>query len=136
MLDLQAISENQGWAISVVGITTVFTTLIVLSLLISQLHKVLALWERRRQIGRALFGNKDNKGKKEETRLSWPAQEAANSFDLLTARAGERLTSLDQLLELAEKRGVVVDQKTLEELTACGRLVQDENGRFIWQCKL
>jgi len=136
MLDLQAISDNQGWAISVVGITTVFTTLIVLSLLISQLHKVLGLWERRRHIGRALFGDKDKKSNKEETRLSWPAQEAANSFDLLAIRTGGGLSSLDQLLELAEKRGVVVDQKTLDELIACGRLVEDDDGRYIWQCKL
>lgn len=136
MLDLQAISENQGWAISVVGITTVFTTLIVLSLLISQLHKVLGLWERRRHIGRALLGDKDRKSKKEGTRLSWPAQEAANSFDLLAARSAGESSSLNELLELAEKRGVVVEQKALEELIACGRLVEDEDGRFIWQCKL
>ena len=136
MLDLQAISENQGWSIAVVGVTTVFTALIVLSLLISQLHKVLDLWERRRHIGRALFRRKVENKEGTGPQLSWPAQEAAHSFDLLSARSGGGLASLDLLLELAEKRGVVIDQKTLDELIAFGRLIKDEDGHFIWQCKL
>ena len=45
MYGLDAIAANNGWAISGVGISIVFSGLCVLSFVISQLHKVLNLWE-------------------------------------------------------------------------------------------
>ena len=42
---LEAINAHNGWAISVVGITIVFTGLVALSALISQLYKLVALYD-------------------------------------------------------------------------------------------
>ena len=42
---LDAISASNGWAISVVGISIVFTGLVSLSAVISQLHKLVDLFE-------------------------------------------------------------------------------------------
>ena len=46
MYGLEAINANNGWAISVVGVTIVFTGLVMLSFVIAQLHKVLGIVER------------------------------------------------------------------------------------------
>ena len=50
MYGLEAISANNGWAVSVVGITIVFSGLVTLSLLISQLHKAVDLFENPHKI--------------------------------------------------------------------------------------
>jgi hypothetical protein len=44
---LENISAHNGWAISLVGITIVFTGLTLLSLAIDQLHKILNIWENK-----------------------------------------------------------------------------------------
>ena len=41
MYGLHAISANNGWAITFVGISIVFTGLVFLALMISQIHKIL-----------------------------------------------------------------------------------------------
>ena len=47
MTGLEAISASNGWAISVLGISIVFSGLTLLSITIAQLHKLLDMWERR-----------------------------------------------------------------------------------------
>ena len=42
---LEAINANNEWAISTVGITIVFSGLVMLSQVIAQLRSALALWE-------------------------------------------------------------------------------------------
>jgi hypothetical protein len=42
---LEAINAHKGWAILVVGVSIVFTGLVTLSALISQLHKLVALYD-------------------------------------------------------------------------------------------
>ncbi|MEN8212519.1 MAG: OadG family protein [Thermodesulfobacteriota bacterium] len=45
MYGLEAINANNGWSIAVVGVTIVFSGLVMLSFVISQLHKILDLWK-------------------------------------------------------------------------------------------
>ena len=47
MFGIENITNNNGWAMAVVGATTVFIGLAVLSFVISQIHKILELWENR-----------------------------------------------------------------------------------------
>ena len=47
MFGIDNITNNNGWAMAVVGASTVFMGLVVLSFVISQIHKVLELWENR-----------------------------------------------------------------------------------------
>jgi hypothetical protein len=42
---LEAINAHNGWAISVVGISVVYTGLVTLVVLLSQLHKLVALYD-------------------------------------------------------------------------------------------
>ena len=47
MYGIEAINANNGWAIAVIGGGIVFTGLVVLSIAISQLHKVLLFWDKK-----------------------------------------------------------------------------------------
>ena len=47
MTGLEAISANNGWSMAVLGITIVFSGLVILSLAISQLKKIIDLLEKR-----------------------------------------------------------------------------------------
>ena len=49
MFSIENITSNNGWAMAVVGATTVFLGLAILSFVISQIHKILKLWENRNQ---------------------------------------------------------------------------------------
>lgn len=47
MYGFDNITAHNGWAMAVVGATIVFLGLVVLSFVISQIHKILNLWEKR-----------------------------------------------------------------------------------------
>ena len=47
MYGFDNITANNGWAMAVVGASIVFAGLVVLSFVISQIHKILELWEKR-----------------------------------------------------------------------------------------
>ena len=47
MYGFDNITANNGWAIAVIGASIVFAGLVILSFVISQIHKVLELWDRR-----------------------------------------------------------------------------------------
>lgn len=45
MIGIENITNNNGWAMAAVGASIVFLGLVVLSFVISQIHKILKLWE-------------------------------------------------------------------------------------------
>ena len=49
MFGIDNITSSNGWAMAVVGATTVFLGLAVLSFVISQIHKILEWWEGRQK---------------------------------------------------------------------------------------
>ena len=49
MFSIDNITNSNGWAMAVVGATTVFLGLAVLSFVISQIHKILEWWENRQE---------------------------------------------------------------------------------------
>lgn len=50
MYGLEAITDAHGWQMAALGVTIVFSSLIVLSIVISQLHNLLELWEKRKTL--------------------------------------------------------------------------------------
>jgi Na+-transporting methylmalonyl-CoA/oxaloacetate decarboxylase gamma subunit len=47
LFGFENITANNGWAMAVVGASIVFLGLVILSFVISQVHKILNLWEQR-----------------------------------------------------------------------------------------
>jgi hypothetical protein len=132
---LENISAHNGWAISFVGITIVFTGLTLLSLTIAQLHKILDLWENKDKY----INNRNHK-----TLTSTPADVAPKSgmpaenletirqYKLIVDRL-EQPFSLPKLLDIAVKIGLERPHSTINKLLVKKIIVSDGKGYFIWK---
>lgn len=140
MYGLEAINANNGWAISVVGVSIVFSGLVMLSLVISQLHKVLALWENPSKI-KTLFKRKqpeDQSDKLQEKEIADQAiftesqKEVVKQFGLLI-RTMEDHFSLPRLLHLAQISDLKNPHSTLNNLLETKIIIPDGSGFFTWE---
>ncbi|MBF0452977.1 MAG: OadG family protein [Candidatus Magnetomorum sp.] len=131
MYGLEAISHNNGWAISVVGGMIVFTGLLSLSLVIRLFPKIIALIEN----------NGTPKPKKELKKISKPKipapvidnniKEAVRQYRHLISWMGEPF-SLPRLIELSEKRGLARPYATISQLIHANIIQPDGKGLFLW----
>lgn len=138
MYGIEAINANNGWAISAVGITIVFSGLVLLSFVIAQLHKGLDLYENPRKIkGWFSFKKKqekvDNSIETEEILfvLTEEQKEIAKQFALLVSTLEDHF-SLPRLLELARISGVKNFHSNLNILLKSDILFPDKEGFFCW----
>lgn len=129
MYGLEAIATNNGWAISVVGITIVFTGLVLLSMAIAQLHKLLELWEDRHNIN--FFKKKSSTEESPLKPLSEKQKESAGQFNLLV-RTMEENFPLPKLMKLAEISGLDRPHAGLATLLKYKIIAPDGNGYFVW----
>lgn len=138
MYGLASINASNGWAISVVGITIVFSGLVSLSLVISQLHKVLAFYEDPSKI-KALFKRKTAEKKADEKIinmvLTQSQKEIIKQYALL-ARTMDDHFSLPRLLCLAQISGVKDPYPNLDILLKMRIIQSDGNGFFTWKNEL
>lgn len=144
MSGLENIAAHNGWAMAAVGISIVFSGLILLSFVISQLHRILDLFERWHPSARK---NKNRKQEKPlpENQLKLPPTDTADAangiknleeiirnYKMITHRLGEPF-SLPKLLNLAEKHGLAKPYSTVNMLIMSEIIVADGNGFFIWK---
>lgn len=134
MYGLEAITANNGWAISVVGITIVFCGLVTLSLVISQLHKVIALYENPEKL-KKIFARSQKKTA-ESTPVPavvlTPAQKETFKQFALLVRTMEDHFSLSRLLFLAQISGLKDPHSNLNLLLKSGTVFPDHQGLFCW----
>ena len=132
MYGLEAISNHNGWAMAVVGISIVFSGLLLLSFVISQIHKALELWENRK----AHFKNMKEllqtkvKEEKPDYNLSF-SKDVKESVYLLTKRMGDPF-SLPKLIDIAKKFGLANPHSTINELISTKLIIPDGKGYFYW----
>jgi len=127
--DFEAISTHNGWAIAFVGVTIVFTGLICLSVIISQLHKLVIFWESK---GKALLTLRLKK--RQPALLSGLpplVQETARHFRTLIPIIGQPF-ALEDFRSLAAQRGIEVPEYNINRLIQEGFLVENREGNFIW----
>jgi hypothetical protein len=129
------ISANNGWAMAVVGATIVFLGLVALSLAISQIHKLLHVWETR-----AIFFKQR---KKPEPTVTEPAppehiphMPAAEELALIYRPLAEQLEEpfqLDRLYERAREIDLPHPHLSIKSLRDGGILLPQGAGAFIWK---
>jgi len=131
---LNAIATYNGWVISALGISIVFTGLIFLSFAVQQLHKILKIWDARKLYIQKLSGIKKNYVKEEidEVETSIDMDEAERNARLLTKVIGGEPFSLPKLIYMAKKRGLKSPYSTIDRLLKAEAIVADGNGYFIW----
>ena len=138
MYGLDAISAHNGWHMAALGISIVFTGLILLSFTVAQLHNILRLFDNRdayyKKI-RGLFKKNSDNDKQEvgNSDLTLPdnVKEAAGQCKLLIERIGEPF-SLPRLVELSEKCGMSHPYSTINDLILAGFIVPDGKGYYLW----
>jgi len=138
MYGLQAISACNGWAITFLGVTIVFSGLVCLSIIISQLPKLLDVWDNRFHLFSQLKVSQQN-----EVEIPPPITpqadqnfiEAIRNFKVIVQWLGESPFSLPKLLDLAEKRGISQPHSTLNQMLHEKIIYPDGNGYYLWQDK-
>ena len=139
MFGFENITANNGWAMAVVGATTVFLGLIVLSFVISQMHKILKLWEQRDEF----FNRGKKQAQTEEPKtikapVSVPIQRHLPSVKELTSIYRPLIEQLKQpfgllqLFEISNKMDLPHPHLSIKYLQEAGVLVPQGDGTFTW----
>ncbi len=137
MYGLNAIAANNGWQYAFLGISIVFTGLIVLSAVISQLHKLLTVWNNRGEVLSALKSrwNTSPPSVAPAATVTAPPpialDEASRQMKLIVNRIGEPF-SLPKILSAAEKRGLYRPHATINALLQAGTITPDGTGYYTW----
>jgi hypothetical protein len=137
LFGFENITANNGWAMAVVGATTVFLGLIILSFVISQIHKILKLWEQRDE-----FFNRNKKQVQSEEpkriKAPVPTQRHLPSVKELTSIYRPLVDQLKQpfellqLFEISNKMDLPHPHLSIKYLQAAGVLVPRGDGTFTW----
>ena len=133
MQGLAAITANNGWWMAVTGACIVMTGLATLSFIISQLHKIIELIEKK--------GKKEVDARKNavstadlnaaEVDILNDIAAAARIYKPLTAELGETF-SLAGLYDAFEKANLPHPHITVRELRDAGYLAPAGEGLFSW----
>ena len=137
MFGFENITNNNGWAMAAVGASIVFSGLVVLSFVISQIHKILALWEEREKyLARFKKRLKTHaaekiKGPGYDQRQFPSVDELAGEYQVLVDQLKEPFT-LSQLFEAARQNDLPHPHLSIQRLQEAGILVARGDGNFTW----
>jgi hypothetical protein len=125
-----AISANNGWAMAIAGALIVLTGLAVLSFVISQLHKVVALLEKeeKKRAETPTVAKKAPAPKKPVLDI----EAAQKQYRSLTEELDEPF-ALNLLYDLAQADDLPHVHLTIRTLREAGVLVSVGDGKFKWR---
>ena len=138
MFGIENITNNNGWAMAAVGATIVFSGLVVLSFVISQIHKILKLWdEREKFIERFKKAVPASDAEKVEAsvyseRHLPSVDELAGIYQPLVEQLEEPF-KLSQLFEIANKNDMPHPHLSIQRLQEAGLLAAEGDGTFSWK---
>ena len=133
MIGLENISASNGWEMAVVGWCIVLSGLAVLSFTISQLHKILGLWDNRKDLFTKAKSPSPIEAQPSQSKIviSEDIQKTMRQLKLLTNRLGDPF-SLPKLIDLSEQRGMAKPHSTINTLLTAKIIVPDGKGYFTW----
>lgn len=138
MFGIENITNNNGWAMAAVGATIVFSGLVVLSFVISQIHKILNLWDEREKFierfkkkAPAAVEEKADAPVYSERHL--PAVDELVSIYQPLVDQLEEPFKLSQLFEIANKNDVPHPHLSIQRLQEADLLVAQGDGTFSWK---
>ena len=137
MFGFENITANNGWAMAVVGASIVFLGLVILSFVISQVHKILNFWEQRDE-----FLNRYKK----QAQIEEPKTVKAPVSRQHHLPSAKELTSiyrplveqlkqpfeLIQLFEISNKMDLAHPHLSINKLREADVLIAQGDGTFTW----
>ncbi len=140
MFGIENITNNNGWAMAAVGAAIVFLGLVALTFAISQIHKILTLWEDREKIisrfkkkPSAVIVQKTGETVYKEQRIP-SVDELANGYRPLVQKL-QAPFKLSQLFEIASKNDFPHPHLSIQRLQEANLLVAQGDGAFTWNEK-
>jgi hypothetical protein len=135
VLGIDAITANNGWAMAFTGACIVMTGLALLSFVISQLHKIIALTEgkgkrRPAPMPEAVPPAKELLAAEIDMLDDLPA--AARFYSTLTGDLGE-VFPLAALYRICQKENIAHPHITIAALRGAGFLAPAGDGNFSWK---
>jgi len=131
LFGFEAIIAHDGLGISVIGISIVFTSLILLSFAVSRIHKIIELWDKRHRFKKPRQKKEQKEATVPDLTVSQDVRRASRQFKLLIEWIGEPFP-LPKLLDLSEKCGLSRPHSTINELVKCKLIIPDKNGYYVW----
>ncbi len=138
MYSIDNITAANGWAMAAVGASIVFLGLVILSFVISQMHKILRFWEERVTLsGRA----KDQAPTAEAPEPEIPAykeqhlpevSELVDTYGPLVEKMGDSF-ELTQIFDIAKENDFPHPHLSINRLREAGILVAQDDGTFTWK---
>lgn len=130
MYGLEAISAYNGWAMVIIGPLIVMSGLTILSLIISQLHKVVAIFDKKdKQATKPAVTGKDEISVPKV--LPIDISETAEIYQQLIDKL-EQPFELSDLYRVAEENNFPHPVLTVSRFRDAGILTQAGEGVFIW----
>ena len=137
MFSIDNITNGNGWAMAAVGAVTVFLGLVVLSFVISQIHKILEFWENwaktrnaNQERARKEDSQKDKAPAHQQLRLP-TAAELCSIYRPLVEQLKEPF-QLVQLYEKTKEMDLPHPHLSIKCLQEADVLVAKGDGTFIW----
>ncbi len=134
MYGLEAISANNGWVMAITGLLIVMSGLIILSIIISQLHKLVAIFEKKnKQATEPPIKSKVKSKNEISVPRIFPSDilETAKIYQMLIDKL-EQPFELRDLYQVAEQNNFPHPILTVSRLRNAGILIREDEGLFIW----
>jgi hypothetical protein len=129
----EAISAHNGWAMALTGLLIVLTGLTLLSIIISQLHRVIALFERKSVAAEPEPRAPEKPATPEPAAdLLTDLPAAARFYQSITSELGDSF-ALTSVFEQLKKEGIPHPHLSIKTLRENGFLVSLGDGRFSWK---
>lgn len=137
MFGFENIANNNGWAIAAVGASIVFLGLVALSLVISQIHRLLNLWEDREKVFSRFKQQPTAVKSQKSAELDYGDQRLPSVQQLIEAYQPliEKLQEpfkLSQVFEIANKNDMPHPHLSIQRLQEADVLVAKGDGTFTW----
>jgi hypothetical protein len=134
---LENITDHNGWAIAAAGASIVFSGLVVLSFVISQIHRLLQLWEDRQKVIRRFKQQPAAVVPQETMEMEYGEQRLPSVEKLVEAYKPlieelEEPFKLSQVFEIAYKNDMPHPHLSIQRLQEAGILVAQGDGTFTW----
>lgn len=137
MYGFEAITANNGWSMAIVGASIDFTGLVILSIIISQLHKLLEYWDNRKSRGNESEASllpadhKMTKGNAIPDIFPQDILEVAKLYGPLIEKIGKSF-QLTELYRIAQENKYPHPHLTITSFRQEGILVSEGDGLFSW----
>lgn len=137
MYGLEAINAANGWAMAFTGAIIVFSGLVVLSFVISQLNKILSFWENLISNFKKNHQAKQTDELQDENNSVVPhlipsdIKEAARYYSHLIEDLDQPF-ELTRLYEISQKKGFPHPHITISNFRQANILVPAGDGLFTW----